>query len=261
MADTDPIDLKALKAALAPSAACATIEQLGRLRDGDHAGSADVRLAEHVAGCLRCRTELALLTQFESAAARPGDEAAARKIVARLERDVALMVGSPPPPSAGRGRELGGVFWERLQDMRTVIAGALVVTAGLLVALNLRGGNAGPPPLSPDIGGGLSTFRSDALAVVGPTGDLEAVPTELRWETAPGAASYSVQVMEVDRTEVWNTESRQARVALPASVRARIVPGKPLLWQVVAKDESGKTVAASEVQRFRLRMRERQPKD
>jgi hypothetical protein len=67
--------------------------------------------------------------------------------------------------------------------------------------------------------------------------------------------------MEVDRTEVWSTESRQASVALPPSVRARIVPGKPLLWQVVAKDGSGKTVATSEIQRFRLRMRERQPKD
>jgi hypothetical protein len=261
MADTDPIDLKGLKAALAPSAACATIEQLGRLRDGDHAGSADARLAEHVAGCLRCRTELALLTQFESAALRPGDEAAARRMVARLERDVARMIGSAPAPSAGGGREHGGVFWERVQDLRMVIAGVLVATAMLLVVLNLRGGNAGAPPLSPDIGGGLPTFRSDALAVVGPTGDLEAVPTELRWEAAPGAASYSVQVMEVDRTEVWSTESRQASVALPASVRARIVPGKPLLWQVVAKDESGKTVAASEVQRFRLRMRERQSKD
>ncbi len=260
-ADVNPIDLKALKAALAPSRACATVEQLSRLCDADHAGSADARLAEHVACCLRCRTELALLKQFESAALRPGDEAAARRIVARLERDVAQMIGSAPAPSAGGVPERRGVFWEPLQSLRKVIASVLVATAMLLVALNLRGGDAGAPPLSPDIGGGQPILRSDALAVIGPVGDLETVPTELRWETAPGAASYSVQVMEVDHTEVWNAESRQASVALPAAVRARIVPGKPLLWHVVAKDGSAKTVATSEVQRFRLRMRERQPRN
>src|SRR5258708_27273980 len=182
-------------------------------------------------------------------------------MVARLERDVAQMIGSAPTPSVGEARERGGVFRERLLALRTVTAGVLVATAILLVALNFVRGNAGAPPLSHDIGGAQPTFRSDALGVVGPAGDLTAVPTELRWETAPGAASYSVRVMEVDRTEVWNTESRQASVALPASVRARIVPGKPLLWQVVAKDESGKTVATSEIQRFRLRMPERRPRD
>jgi hypothetical protein len=255
------IDVKALKAALAPSRACATVEQLSRLCDADHAGSADARLAGHVAGCLRCRTELALLKQFESGTLPPGDEAAARRLVARLERDVAQMVGSGPAPSAGGVPERRAVFWEPLQSLRTAIAGVLVATAMLLLALNLRGGNAGAPPLSPDIGGGQPIFRSDALAVIGPVGDLETVPTELRWETVPGAAWYSVQVTEVDRTELWKAESAQASVALPTVVRARIVPGKPLLWQVVAKDESAKTVATSAVQRFRLRMRQRQSTD
>ena len=113
------IDVKALKAALAPSRACATVEQLSRLCDADHAGSADARLAGHVAGCLRCRTELALLKQFESGTLPPGDEAAARRLVARLERDVAQMVGSVPAPSAGGVPERRAVFWEPLQSLRT----------------------------------------------------------------------------------------------------------------------------------------------
>src|SRR2546425_12971416 len=103
MADIDPTDVDALRAALAPSGSCLTLEQLGRLCDRDHAGSADARAAEHVAGCLRCRTELALLKAFESASPRPGEEAAASWIVARLERDVARMTGAPQAPSKLRG--------------------------------------------------------------------------------------------------------------------------------------------------------------
>src|SRR5258708_31529392 len=123
MADADPIDLKGLKSALAPSGACATVEQLSRLCDADYAGSADARLAEHVAGCVRCRTELALLKQFESAALRPGEETTASKMVARLERDVAQMIGSAPTPSVGEARERGGGFRGRLLAFGTGAAG------------------------------------------------------------------------------------------------------------------------------------------
>jgi hypothetical protein len=111
------------------------------------------------------------------------------------------------------------------------------------------------PALPPDIDATPLVFRSDALAVVGPSGDLEQAPTELRWQPSPGAASYSVQLMEVDRVELWKAESIEPSVSLPPAVRARIVPGKPLLWRVMAKDVSGRTVAASEIQRFRVAIR------
>jgi hypothetical protein len=60
---------------------------------------------------------------------------------------------------------------------------------------------------------------------------------------------------------VWSGESREAKIALPAVVRARLVPGKPFLWQVVAKDAGGQAVAASEIQRFRLRTRTPHPRE
>src|SRR5207302_8074802 len=86
----------------------------------------------------------------------------------------------------------------------------------------------------------------------GPAGDLDRPPAELSWEPVAAAASYSVEVMEVDRSPVWHANVAQPGVALPETVRARLVPGKPLLWQVVAKDTAGKTIATSPIQRFRV---------
>jgi len=259
MADLDPTDVDGLRKALSPSGSCLSLEQLGRLCDRDHAGSADARAAEHVAGCLRCRTELALLKQFESLALRPEEQEDASWIVGRLARDVAqLTAGELLPPRRKSPARAAG--WRRFVAPRVLAGGLGAAAAAVLVVLNVPGREASPPALPADATAGPSSFRSDAIAVKGPAGDVDAAPKELRWEAAPGAASYSVQVMEVDRTPVWNAESRDARIALPAAVRARVVPGKPFLWQVVAKDAGGQAIAASEMQRFRLRTRAPHPK-
>jgi hypothetical protein len=257
IADLDPTDMDGLRKALSPSASCLSLEQLGRLCDRDHAGSADARAAEHVAGCLRCRTELALLKQFESLALRPEEQDDARWIVGRLTRDVArITAGEALAPRKSPARAAG---WRRFVTPRALGGGLAAAAAAVLVVLNVPGREVAPPALPPDATAGPSSFRSDGIAVKGPAGDVDAAPKEVRWEAASGAASYSVQVMEVDHTPVWNAESRDPRVALPASVRARVVPGKPFLWQVVAKDAGGQAIATSEMQRFRLRMRAPQP--
>src|SRR2546430_13660146 len=112
MADVDPTDVETLRAALAPSARCLTLEQLAGLCDRDHAGSADARAAEHVAGCLRCRTELALLKQFECGALRPEEQEDASWIVGRLTRDVArLSAGEVLPPRRSVSSPAAG--WRR----------------------------------------------------------------------------------------------------------------------------------------------------
>jgi len=58
--------------------------------------------------------------------------------------------------------------------------------------------------------------------------------------------------MEVDRAGMWSAETRDATIALPEALRARIVPGKPLLWEVVAKDAAGRAVAWSGEQPFKV---------
>lgn len=244
------IDTDSLKAALAPSADCATLEELGRLAEAGPA-TRDPQVAEHVAGCLRCRTELALLAEFEAAAPRPDEQLAARWITARLDSELARLTrGAPEPlraapderPALRRPRRLGA----------QAVAGVLALAAALVLFVNLRGRDVSAPVLSPDAGTAPTVFRSNAVTLVAPADDLAEPPTELRWEAVSGATSYSVTITEVDRTEIWRAEVRTPSAPLPVRIRARAVPGKPLLWQVVAKDATGGVVATSGVQRFRV---------
>jgi hypothetical protein len=259
VAQTLPIEAKALKEALARSSSCATIEELGRLCDADHAGGGDARVAEHVAGCLRCCTELALLKRFEAAAPRPEEEEAVNAIIAGIEREVPRMASAPAPAetiAAQRGRR----SWQRRDAVRRAAAGLAFAAAMLILVVNLAGRDERPPMVSPDVASAPAVFRSSAVSLLAPAGDLDEPATELRWEAVPGAESYSVEVMEVDRSEVWSSDARQPSLSLPEQVRARIVPGKPLLWRVTAKDAAGKTLASSQVQRFRLRTRDPYPR-
>jgi hypothetical protein len=253
-----PLDAKTLKAALARSAECATIEELGRLCDADGAGGGDERVAQHVAGCLRCRTELALLKDFDAAAPRPDEEGAASWITARVDADITEMIGTATPRTIGPARTRRS--WRGLLAPRPLAVGIVLAAASLLLVLDLRARDARPPELPLDLGAGSAVFRSSAVTLLSPTDDVGEAPTHLRWEAVRGAASYSVMLMEIDRSEVWQAEARDSAVSLPPAVLARVVPGKPLLWQVVAKDGAGKVVASSQVQRFRLALRESNPK-
>jgi hypothetical protein len=134
------------------------------------------------------------------------------------------------------------------------VGGLAVAAAALIAALaiGLREGRA--PELTPPSPAASAVLRSAGITTLSPAGELDAPPKALRWEPLPFAASYSVQVMEVDRIELWSAQTRETFIALPPALRAKMVPGKPLLWEVVAKDAAGRTVAWSGKQRFRIRM-------
>jgi hypothetical protein len=244
---------------LAPTEACATIEQLSGLSDALLAEPVRAHVSAHVTRCQRCQTELALLEKFEAAAVGPGEKAAASWITAQLELRFEEITGAGRASSqAGNERK---PWWRRLFGLRLLgsrpasAAAFALAFAMLLIVFNLPIRTAREPVLSPDIGFTPPVFRSAALAVVAPTGDLEEAPTELQWQPAPGAATYSVRLMEVDRAELWKGESSEPSLSLPPAVRTRILPGKALLWMVEARDASGRTIAASEIQRFRVAMR------
>jgi hypothetical protein len=243
-----PIE-KTLRDALAPSEGCATIEELGRL--AERGPAAEPRLAEHAAGCVRCRTELDLLAEFEAAAPRPEEELSARWITARLENDVARMTrpAAAEPARSPASRRAAGTWLPRTAVRAA--AAALAIAAALVLVVNLQGREA-PPELSPDAASSPGVLRSSAVTLVAPVDDVASAPGELRWEPVPGAASYAVTLTEVDRTEVWSAEVRSPSAPLPPAVRARMVPGKPFLWRVAAKDAAGAVVATSGVQRFRV---------
>jgi hypothetical protein len=122
-----------------------------------------------------------------------------------------------------------------------------MVTA-VVVGLSIRTGKE--PALISD--GVPTALRSEGVVALAPIGDLMRSPAELRWRTFPGASRYSVKLMEVDHSELWQASLEETAVLLPAAVREKVVPGKTLLWQVTALDGAGKALANSRLERFRL---------
>jgi hypothetical protein len=133
------------------------------------------------------------------------------------------------------------------------VGGFALAAATLGAALSIGLWERHTPELAPPSLTAPMAMRSAGITILSPAGDIDAAPDQLRWEPQTDAASYSVQVMEVDHAELWNAETRDAAVAIPQALRAQIVPGKPLLWEVVAKDEAGKAIAWSGERRFRIR--------
>jgi hypothetical protein len=253
--DSREHELRQLKEALAPSSACATIEELAALADASLAAPLRSRIAAHVASCERCEVELALFKEFESASPRAEEQAAVEWIVTRLRRRfrearVAAVEAVPDTHEEEEG------FWGRLFRLKPMSAvGFGLAAAMLLVAVNLELREGREPTLPTRVEEGAQILRSNALELRSPAGDLDAPPAELRWEPIAGAASYSIEVMEVDRTTVWKADVAGSPVALPDAVRERLVPGKPLLWKAQAKDAAGRTLATSPLQRFRVKTR------
>ncbi len=201
------------KAALAPTEDCLTIEELSRHASGSPSDSAKSRTSLHLAGCVRCQTELAMLREFELATPRPEELAAVSWIAAELKRR-SNQIGHAAPESA---------------PSRPI-----------------------SPALVSDGATGRTMFRSQGVVALAPKGDLVDRPTEFHWQPLPGADHYSVKLMEVDRVELWQGLSTEPKVMLPAEVREKIVPGKTLLWQVTALDSNRQPVAVSQVERFRI---------
>jgi hypothetical protein len=252
MAPMNSRERRLLKKALSRSRECATLEELSALTGGSLPSASVARVAAHVGSCPRCKTELDLMEKFESAEPGAGEEATVRWISTRLERRV-------PSREAASASARSEPWWRRFITAPALgRAGFALSVAMLVVAASFGLWNRRAPGLIPS-SGDEGVFRSDAVTGMSPTGDVDRIPSELRWDPLPAAASYFVRVMEVDRVELWSAETREPRVELPAAIQARVVPGKPLLWEVTAKDAAGLPLASSAARRFRLPPRESRP--
>ena len=240
MTPSPPRERRLLRKALSSSRECATLSQLERL------GEPDARVWEHVASCPRCQAEWTILSAFESATPLPGEEQDVKWISQRLAEQFQNAPGTVLKPRQG--------FFGRFEVRAAMgfATAASVVLAGTVFFLH----QGRVPELKAPTANEATTLRSDEIFTAAPAGDLETPPSELRWTAVPGAASYSVRLMEVDRAEVWTQETAANVAALPQDVLARVVPGKPMLWQVTAKDAKGFALAQSGVQRFKVRAKD-----
>jgi hypothetical protein len=234
----DARQFEKLKSALGPTADCPPLDELARALETD-ASDARRRAAEdHAAGCAYCRDELALMREFVDTSLRPEETRPVQWIAKRLEKHPVLQ------PSRQR---LSFFFGMRAW----ATAACLVLVAAS--AFYLRQGPGGPSPSL--IGDGV--MRSQVLELVAPVGDVRQAPVEFRWRAVPGAVRYEVRMMEVDRREVWRGETGDPFLAIPPSVAALMAPGRNLLWEVSAADQSGKTLGRSGVRSFRVSVESR----
>jgi hypothetical protein len=241
-------DRDILKSTLSTTPECLAPEQLEALLDGK-------RSHPHLAQCTRCQAELALLKSFEFGAPLPDEGAAVAWISSHLERQLENIKnpsrGGLLRPATQR-LEVPVSWLARIfgfGGMRWVLPAAAVAAIAIASAILLRPAKA--PELQANAARqSAAVYRSQEVQLVSPIGDAEQVPRELRWQTFAGAATYRVVVMEVDHSALWNSETKQSSVELPASLRAKMLPGKPILWQVTALDTQARVVGTSQVQKF-----------
>lgn len=111
------------------------------------------------------------------------------------------------------------------------------------------------PQLNANAGNGPAIYRSQEIQVIAPSGEMAEAPKILQWKPVSGAARYKVSIMEVDEVPLWSGETRDSNLTIPISTRARMLPGKPVLWRVTALDVQGRVLATSQVQRFSVRLK------
>ena len=226
-----------LRRALGPGKDCLAVEQLEACLQ---MGAAPDQL-KHLDSCAYCQSELELLRSFYEA---PRDDAEAEAV-----RQITERLSSPRVASAAARKSwwqsLFGAGWFR---PAVVLAAAALIIAG--VGLELRRRTA--PGLLVPPGPEANVMRSGKLNLVSPVGDIPNVPARIDWSPVSGAARYTVRLLEVDHTELWNGETQESQLAIPASIREKIQPAKALLVQVTALDSTGRQLAESEFVRFRV---------
>lgn len=235
-----------LKSSLAATPECLAPEQLEALLDGKTSNP-------HLALCPRCQAELAMLKTFESGTPLADEGAAVAWISSHLDRQleniknparggIRSAVQSFEPQASWLGKIFGRGAW-RWAAPATVLAAAAIMAVVLLQP-------AKAPELQANAGHENVVYRSQEVQIVSPAGDVQQVPQELRWQAFAGAATYKVAVMEVDKSVLWTTETAGTMIEVPPSLRARMLPGKPILWQVTAVDSQGRVLGTSQIERF-----------
>jgi hypothetical protein len=219
---------RALNGTTQPSFGCLAPE-----RFGEQLSQAE---RDHIAGCVRCQKEAELWSSLNDPATHRDDENDVQWIVSELKRRNATP--SEVVPAAGLVR------WRSWRPL-LAIASALAIVVALGYAIRDR---------EPQVTGTDSPqiYRGAQLRLSAPLGDQPEVPRQFEWIAVDGAARYDIVVLEVDRTELWSGFTSDSRYEIPSPVTSRLVPGKPVLWQVVASDSAGRRLASSGLEAFRV---------
>lgn len=233
-----------LRAALGSDQACPSIEDLDQVRTGRI--SASTPLAKHVHSCSYCQSEMQMLRAFYAGdEGQPSEEV--KQIVSRLQANSKRIFPKSAPAKASVSWGEGAFSTRRFAQAFLAVAAVLLVAAAALRLHTVKS-----PSLEANNQTGQEVFRSGSFDLLEPVGDLQAPPQEIRWKKVEGAATYQVRLLEVDRSELWKTETKEDHIDLPSPIRDLIVPAKTLFCEVDAFNSSGTRVSGTGLIRFRL---------
>ncbi len=228
MPDTNPNEMEFLKRALQPVGDCPELAAL--------AGAAsNPDFERHLSACSRCRTELAMLREFENGEPGAGELASVQWIQSELLRRAPRRLSIGERLSAWAA----GIFSPRRRFALSTAGVSLL----LLVGVGIYSQRTGEGPLTNPTHS--TVWRSGQFSAVSPVGDITQIPTAFQWESVPGAVKYGIHLSGVDGAEVWSAESRETSVVPPPEIRSLLTPGRAFHWKVEAKNAAGETIAAT----------------
>jgi hypothetical protein len=196
-------------------------------------GGSDAR--RHLESCAWCRNELAMFQMFETAEPTAIEAPSVEWIADRLRT---------PRPSASAPRRRA---WDWMPRWLPVAAAAcLVIAVGSGIYWQTR-----PRPSLATPSNGADVWRSAAVRLTSPLGDVTTPPRELAWSQVDGATVYHVRLLEVDRHELWSADTPDTHIALPAAIAGQLQPGRSFEWDVAARNPAG-AVAESNLQKFHI---------
>jgi hypothetical protein len=232
--------VKMWQEAASATAECLPLEVLERMTEN---ASADPKASAHLAGCAHCQTELAMLKNFELSTPSADEGAAVAWIAAQLERQQLAPVAQ---------QKIARVPFWRTMFRVPYLAGAAALAAVLILGISLyHGSSDGPGKINPGLGSGQ--FRSGSIHLVSPIAEQNTAPTEFRWDAVKGAASYTVELKDVAGITLESAKASQNVLPVTPEMKACMVPGKPLKWNVTALDANGKAIANSSGGEFKIK--------
>ncbi|HEX4604362.1 MAG TPA: hypothetical protein VH724_10235 [Candidatus Angelobacter sp.] len=238
-------NLKMWQAAASATDECLPLEVLERMTES---GAADAKAAAHLAGCAHCQTELAMLKNFEASVPSADEGAAVAWIAAQLER----RQNAPMAQPMTQQKMARPSFWRSMFRL-PYLAGAGALAAVLVLAVSLYNGSSVNPAKVGSGNYGDGGFRTGAIHLVAPTGNLTEAPAEFRWDAVSGASSYSIELKDVAGITLAGAKTAQNVLAATPEMKANMTAGKPLAWKVTALDASGKAVADSSGGSFKIK--------
>ena len=217
-----------MRRALEATSECPPLDQLVQ-------ASRPAQIESHLHECAHCKSELALYLEFEAAEVRPEEAADLLWVAAETARSVQSAIAPAP-------------WWKLIfsPQVSMGLAALLLVVAGTMMTRSTR------EPVFPGEIPSVSTLRATSIQLIEPVEDIKLAPLLFRWEKLTQATTYQVLVFEVDHVELWSGNSATATLTLPDTLKKQLLPGKTVLWKVVALDGQGKQIAESEMKKFRI---------